>query len=70
MKPAKKGIARIIDAAGYSMQGLKAAFRHEAAFRQELFLFLVLFVSLFAQCIAIGRMICSILSNSFSIIPR
>lgn len=43
MKPGKKGIARIFDAAGYSIQGLKAAFRHEAAFRQELLLFLVLF---------------------------
>ena len=34
------GIRRIIHAGGYSWQGLKAAFRHEAAFRQELFLLL------------------------------
>jgi diacylglycerol kinase (ATP) len=30
------GIDRIIKAAGYSMAGLKAAWKHEAAFRQEL----------------------------------
>ena len=36
------GITRIIKAAGYSMQGLKAAFIHEAAFRQELALAVVL----------------------------
>ncbi|MEI7065318.1 diacylglycerol kinase [Dickeya chrysanthemi] len=29
------GITRIIKAAGYSLQGLKQAWRHEAAFRQE-----------------------------------
>lgn len=29
------GITRIIKAAGYSWQGLKAAWRNEAAFRQE-----------------------------------
>ena len=38
MKPGKTGIARIIAAGGYSWQGLTAAWRHEAAFRQELFL--------------------------------
>ncbi len=42
MKPGKTGIARIIDAAGYSMQGLKAAYQHEAAFRQELLLLAIL----------------------------
>ncbi|WP_437614413.1 diacylglycerol kinase [Erwinia sp. V71] len=30
------GLTRIIKAAGYSWQGLCAAWRHEAAFRQEL----------------------------------
>lgn len=35
MKPGKTGIRRIIDAAGYSMAGLRATFQHEAAFRQE-----------------------------------
>ena len=38
MKPGKTGIARIIDAAGYSAKGLRFAWKHEAAFRQELIL--------------------------------
>jgi len=37
-KPGKTGIARIIDATGYSMKGLAAAWRNEAAFRQEVLL--------------------------------
>ncbi len=36
------GIKRIILAGGYSLLGVKAAFRHEAAFRQELLLALIL----------------------------
>lgn len=36
-KPGKTGLKRIIDASGYSWLGLKAAFKNEAAFRQELF---------------------------------
>lgn len=38
MKPGKTGLARVIAASGYSWQGLRAAWQHEAAFRQELFL--------------------------------
>lgn len=34
-KPGKKGLARILAATGYSMQGLRAAWRHEEAFRIE-----------------------------------
>ena len=36
------GLTRIIKAAGYSWQGLTAAYKHEAAFRQELLLAAVL----------------------------
>ncbi|MBV1879060.1 MAG: diacylglycerol kinase [Pseudomonadales bacterium] len=36
------GIRRIINAAGYSWQGMKSAYQNEAAFRQELWLLLVL----------------------------
>ncbi|MFK5926120.1 MAG: diacylglycerol kinase [Desulfuromusa sp.] len=36
------GIKRIILAAGYSLLGFKAAFQHEAAFRQELLLAIIL----------------------------
>jgi len=41
-KPGNTGLKRVIKAAGYSWAGLKAAFKHEAAFRQELALCLVL----------------------------
>jgi len=40
-KPANTGLTRLIKAGGYSIQGLKSAFRHEAAFRQELLLCIV-----------------------------
>lgn len=38
----KTGLKRIINAAGYSWAGLRAAFRHEDAFRQEVLLAVVL----------------------------
>lgn len=39
MKPENKAnFQRIIRAAGYSLQGLKSAYIHEAAFRQEVWL--------------------------------
>ena len=36
------GIKRIINAFGYTWKGLRAAYKHEAAFRQELFLAVIL----------------------------
>ena len=36
------GLKRIVLATGYSIQGLKSAFKHEAAFRQELLLAAIL----------------------------
>lgn len=38
----KTGIRRLINAFGYSVEGFKAAFKHEDAFRQEVFLAIVL----------------------------
>ena len=38
----KTGLQRVLNAAGYSWAGLTAAFRHEDAFRQEVFLALLL----------------------------
>lgn len=38
----KTGLRRLINAFGYSLDGFKAAFEHEDAFRQEVFLALVL----------------------------
>ncbi|MBR9786580.1 MAG: diacylglycerol kinase [Vibrionaceae bacterium] len=47
MKPGKTGIRRVMDATGYSFQGLKAAWLNEAAFRQELLLSAILSISAF-----------------------
>ena len=41
-KPGATGLKRIINATGYSWLGLKAAYKHESAFRQELWLAVVL----------------------------
>jgi len=41
-KPGNTGITRIIKAFGFSMKGFRAAWKHEAAFRQELMLTVVL----------------------------
>ena len=38
----KTGLARILNAVGYSWAGLRAAFQHEDAFRQEVLLLLPL----------------------------
>lgn len=38
----KRGIVRIINAAGYSRDGLSAAYRHESAFRQLVWLNIIL----------------------------
>lgn len=43
MKPENKAnFARVVRAAGYSMKGLKAAYKYEAAFRQEVWLACIL----------------------------
>jgi len=41
-KPGNTGIKRVIQAAGYSWQGLRQAWRYESAFRQELTICLLL----------------------------
>jgi len=41
-KPGLKGIRHVIAATGYSAKGLKAAWQHESAFRQECTLGLVM----------------------------
>lgn len=38
----KTGLQRLFNAAGYTWDGLRAAFKHEDAFRQEVFLALLL----------------------------
>ena len=41
-KPANTGLTRVWKATTYSMQGLRAAWRHETAFRQECVLGIIL----------------------------
>lgn len=60
----KTGLKRILNAFNYSMDGLKAACRHEHAFRQELFLAVILIpLALYLEPGMIGRvlMIASVL---------
>ena len=46
--PKKTGLARIFAAFVYSRDGLRAAYLNEAAFRQEMFLFIILLPLLFS----------------------
>jgi len=41
-KPGNTGIRRILRATGFSVQGLASAWKHEAAFRQEVVLLVIL----------------------------
>ena len=41
-KPGATGLIRVIHATGYSMKGLRSAWLHEAAFRQEMLLIVLL----------------------------
>jgi diacylglycerol kinase (ATP) len=47
VKPGKTGVRRVIDATGYSMVGLKLAWKSEAAFRQECVIAIILIFSSF-----------------------
>jgi len=44
MKPGKKGLKRLVDATQYSLQGFRAAWKNEAAFRQEIALLTIGFI--------------------------
>lgn len=58
MKPGATGITRIINAAGYSAKGLKAAWINEAAFRQESVLLVVMTaISFFLPVTGLERVI-------------
>nr|WP_203342051.1 diacylglycerol kinase [Vibrio metschnikovii] len=52
VKPGKTGLSRLIDATGYSIKGLKAAWLYEAAFRQELLACVVLIMSTFFMSVS------------------
>ena len=52
----KTGLRRLINAAGYTLEGLKAAYRHEDAFRQETHLALLLIpAAFFMPASALGK---------------
>ena len=60
----KRGLTRIWNALGYSLSGLRAAFTHEDAFRQEVLLAIVLIpAALFMPTSGLGKaaMIASVL---------
>lgn len=64
MKPGKTGITRILHACHYSWLGLKAAWRHEAAFRQEIVIAVILLPLAFVlgqSAAQMGLMITSVL---------
>ena len=46
-KPAVPGLARFVNALGYSIRGFRAVWRHEAAFRLELILAVILLPAAF-----------------------
>ena len=73
MKPGKTGLARIVAAGGYSMLGFKAAYRHEAAFRQEIWLFILLLpvallwpVGLLAKALLIASLLLVLIVELFN----
>jgi len=52
----KTGLTRLRNALGYSIQGLRAAFRHEDAFRQEVLLAVLLVpTALLLEASGVGR---------------
>ncbi|QIR14806.1 diacylglycerol kinase [Shewanella aestuarii] len=59
MKPENNhGIKRVIRAAGFSLQGLKSAWRDEAAFRQELVLAAIMLpIALYVDISIVERLI-------------
>jgi diacylglycerol kinase (ATP) len=60
----KTGLQRLLNACGYSLQGFASAFQHEDAFRQEVFLAVVLIpIALMLDVGGIGKamMIASVL---------
>lgn len=60
----KTGIERLLNALGYSVQGMASAFRHEEAFRQEALLAVVLVpvaLAIHVEPVAKALMIASVL---------
>lgn len=64
----KTGIRRIIKAAGYSIDGFKAAFKSEAAFRQVSLLNILLVIVIFALPFTLAIKMILLLVSALSII--
>lgn len=62
MKPGTTGLKRIFYATGYSIKGLKAAWRFEAAFRQEVVLAVVLMPVLLLAPLTLSERLLMLLS--------
>ena len=63
-----KGLSRIIKAAGYSIDGFKAAYKYEAAFRQVFWLNLVLFIAIIVLPFDISIKMMLIITSFLSLI--
>ena len=64
----KTGLSRIIKAAGYSLDGFQAAYKFEAAFRQVLWLNLILLLALIFMPFAISIKMLLIVASFLSLI--
>lgn len=54
----KTGVTRLMNAMGYSFEGFKAAFKHEDAFRQEVFFTIILIpLALYLEHEAVHRVL-------------
>ena len=69
----KRGLRRILNAAGYSKDGLAAAYRHEAAFRQLVLLHGVLFAAVWyfdfdaaVRMVLVGASFVSLITELFN----
>ena len=69
-KKGKSGIKRIINAFGYSKDGLAAAYRYESAFRQVLWLHLILIVLTFLLNFASATKLLLIIASFVSLITE
>jgi len=67
-RPSKQGLRRIVGALGYSLSGLKTCFANEAAFRQEVLLFIVLLPILFLLPVSVLMKIVLLLVNTLVLI--
>ncbi|MEN8625906.1 diacylglycerol kinase [Psychrobacter proteolyticus] len=64
----KTGILRIIKATGYSIDGFKAAYKFEAAFRQVVWLNLVLLAAVIVMPFALGIKMILVVASFLSLI--